>query len=672
MKRPNPTILAQMGLLLGAALLAVGCAGSSTPKDPCTSLTGLSIPKEAIGLATNGATVTSATLVPASSANLSGAEYCKVVGVINPDSTSENTVDLTSGAVTPIATPVINFQVNLPTGWNHKTLHQGGGGFDGSIPSELDTTNAGSATANGIENPLHRGYVLVGSDSGHASAGMPTAIWNSEAMRNFGREAIKKTHDAAMAIVKARYDAAPTHNYFMGGSQGGHEALIAAQFYPEDYDGVVVGFPAYDLEAMHTGSIDYSKALYNAHLATDGYAYNTSTSSYATAGYGWISRKQMKTLEELIMAQCDAADGAADGIVSNPGDPTCKAYRTRMTLHNSSNPIRCTAHIVSSGVSEDGESLHINTSDLTAAGAGDEACLSDVQIESLTRITSRYNFAPGIALEAGLKSYGRWPMLDGIWFSADAAKDPSQEDFGGTPLPVGFAPWLGNDGAFQSGFPTTDQLNMLTRHTWTTAQAMAFDITQYTDRIMEVSSQVDTSSVDYEVFRGRGGKMIHYHGASDVSITPYNSVDLYLRMTGQFLGNTNYLGVHPFWGTYDTDTNAIVSQNSNVAVSGGIVNDFYSFYLIPGMGHGHGYYQAAVDWLKALENWRERDIAPRNTLVSTDTSTAHTSLGHRPVCYFPFYPRYTGTDGDLTKASNYSCKPLDAYSNLKEVAPVYE
>ena len=47
-------------------------------------------------------------------------------------------------------------------------------------------------------------------------------------------------------------------------------------------------------------------------------------------------------------------------------------------------------------------------------------------------------------------------------------------------------------------------------------------------------------------------------------------------------------------------------------------------------------------------------------------STAHASLGTRPVCYFPYYPKYTGAAGGDTKlASNYTCAKLDAYSNLK-------
>ena len=629
MRKSSSLVMTPMALLLGAILSVVGCGSSDSPApNSCTSLTGMTISATSIGLATKGAKVTSAILVSAADAK-AGVEYCKVVGEIYPIIASE-----TIGTpATAVATPNINFQVNLPTTWNNRALQLGGGGFDGSIPSSLD-----SATASSITSPLARGYATLGSDSGHTTAGMPTALWNSEALRNFGRQQIKKTHDAAMAIIKARYSMYPVYSYFQGGSQGGHEALIAANFYPEDYDGVIVGYPAYNLEALHPGAIDYSQTLYNPRTAgTKGFL-NT-----VVAGGGWISRAQMKAVSEAIIAVCDVLDGATDGLVSNPGAAVCKTYRDSLYLRTAANPLRCAggAHTAALGTAE----------------YDAETCLADPQIETLARITSRYNMPTGLTLEGGLVSFGKWPVLDGMVL--DLTKDPGQEDFGSAYNVID---------AFQSTFPSTDQVNIITRDSsWTRATVMStFDVSQWVDRVMTLSSWIDTSSVDYSAFRGKGGKMIHYHGAADVSITPYNSIDLYMRMTGQFNAASGYLGANAFWGTNDAVTNATASQNSNVAISGGIVEDFYSFYLIPGMGHGKGFFRPAVDWLTALENWVEQGYAPRNSLIATDTSTAHASLGTRPVCYFPYYPKYTGAvGGDIKLSSNYTCTKLDAYTNVR-------
>lgn len=646
----------------------------NTAAQACASFTGITIPATAFGLATTGATVTSATLVPAATAN-AGVEYCKIVGAIHPVTVSE-TVNSTV-----IPTPDIGFNVALPTSWNTKTIHGGGGGFDGSVPA-VDAANTVMTVVTPnvtILSPLARGYVVVGDDSGHVSSAMPQALWNQEALRNFGREAIKKTHDAAIYLVQMRYGAKPNYNYFMGGSQGGHEALIAASFYPNDFEGVVVGYPAYDLEAMHPGSIDYGKTLYNAHTASAGFNYTVG----AVAGEGWISRAQMAAATNLLQAHCDALDGAADGIISNPGAPACVTFRNSLLVHGASNPMRCTA--AGTGAATDG--VHFGALG-SATRDNSELCFSDYQIETLARLSSRYplynfNSIP-TAIEGGIKSYAKWGMLDGFWFAKDITKDNGQEDFGGNTVVGGVIQTYGynNFSAFQASFPTTDQVQMLTQQLWTASQvAASFDITQWTTRLQQVSSYVDTSSIDYEAFRGRGGKMIHYAGSADVSITSYNSVDLALRMRGDFFTAQNssgdlYIGNSPFYGSnFDLTWNQGVPQRDNVTISGGIVDDFYTFYVIPGMGHGHGYYAAQVDWLTALEQWRERDIAPANSLISTDNTslntsvtpnTGHATLGQRPVCYFPYYPKFTSTTStDTTLAANYTCTKLDAYINLK-------
>lgn len=644
-------------LLLSVILLVGACSSSGIPKNAsdgaiagtmatCGSLAGMNIPSTAIGLATKGAKITSATLVSAADAH-AGVEYCLAVGEIYPYTTSE-TVD---GEVIP--TPNINFNVALPTDWNNKTLHYGGGGFDGTVP-DVDI-----ATENGISSALSRGYATIGSDSGHRApyaGGKPNELFNSEALRNFGREQIKKTHDTAIAIIKEFYKAAPRYNYFQGGSQGGHEALIAAQFYPMDYDGVIVGYPAYNLESMHLGSIDYGKTLYNARTAgKDGYQYD------ASAGDGWISRVQTAAISQFMVDACEndsegklggkALDGAADGMISDPGD--CRRFLREqgydLLAHDTTNPLRCKggAHA----------SADHAVSDL-------EKCLSDQQIETLARITSRYNLPDGLAIEGGVRSYGRWPMLDGIWIANDDTKHlKDQEDFGGSHSAADA--FNANDRAFQAGFPSQDQYQIITRKLWTKPADILenFDPADWIDRITTLSSWIDTSSADFSVFRGRGGKMIHYHGSADTSITPYNSIDFYLRMTGQFIDNTAYLGTNPFWKSSDATTNQHVSQNNQVGISGGVVGDFYSFYLIPGYGHGKGYYKASVDWLTALENWREQGITPMNNLNSTDVSG--NDLGSRPLCYFPYYPEYTGAPGgDITSAENYSCTKLTDYLSL--------
>src|SRR5215510_1260867 len=110
---------------LAALVVSICCAGQPTSaqgKDPlaaCEALAKTQIPSAKLSLPTGGAVVTAATLVKAADAGNSNAEYCKVAGSIKP--------------VDPTA-PDIKFQVNLPTNWNGKVLHHGGGGYNGVMP----------------------------------------------------------------------------------------------------------------------------------------------------------------------------------------------------------------------------------------------------------------------------------------------------------------------------------------------------------------------------------------------------------------------------------------------------------------------------------------------------------------------------------------------------------
>ena len=75
-------------------------------------------------------------------------------------------------------------------------------------------------------------------------------------------------------IIKTFYAAAPCAAISWADPRAEAKRWPAPIHYPADYDGVIAGYPAYNIEAMHMGSMDYGKALYNAHTAgVDGYKY---------------------------------------------------------------------------------------------------------------------------------------------------------------------------------------------------------------------------------------------------------------------------------------------------------------------------------------------------------------------------------------------------------------
>jgi len=313
----------------------------------CASFKGFTIPASAIGLPTGGAIVETAVAVTASEPRNVNGNFCKVTGIIRNATAS---------------TAVFEFEVNLPDAWNGRALQMGGGGYDGSLVNALGPY---TLQLPGEDTPLKRGYVTLGSNGGHR--GGPgfdgTFGLDDEALLNYGKQSVKKAHDVAMAIIRKAYGRAPQRFYFIGGSQGGHEALDAAARYPDDYDGVVADFPAYNVTMLHLGSWNVGRAL------------------YAANGAGWMDAAHVKLITDAVMAKCDALDGAKDGIISNVAG--CNAVFSVKTL-------RC------------------------AKGTTGDNCLSDAQLKAVATITADYK--PGVSI-AGMDTFPKWALLEGAQFA---------------------------------------------------------------------------------------------------------------------------------------------------------------------------------------------------------------------------------------------------------------
>jgi feruloyl esterase len=341
------TFWACICVLIGAAGATRAQAATTPLAAGCATLRDFMIPASAIGLPTGGAAVESAVAVPASEPGNSDGEFCKVTGVIRNATAS---------------TAVFEFEVNLPTTWNGRVLQMGGGGYDGSLVTALGSYTLQPA---GEDTPLKRGYVTLGSNGGHQGGrGFDGRFGlDDEALLNYGQESVKKTHDVAMAIIAKAYHRAPEHVYFIGGSQGGHEALDAAARYPDDYDGVVADYPAYNVTLLHLGSWNFGRALYADH------------------GAGWMDAAHVKLLTDAVMARCDGLDGAMDGIIGNV--TRCDSVFDVRTL-------RC------------------------MDGATGDNCLSDEQLKAVRAITSDY--VPGFSIE-GMAVFPKWALLEGSRFS---------------------------------------------------------------------------------------------------------------------------------------------------------------------------------------------------------------------------------------------------------------
>jgi feruloyl esterase len=133
----------------------------------------------------------------------------------------------------PSADSLINMELWLPPAdkWNGKFMGVGNGGFAGSI----------QGLTNEMPQALRLGYATAGTDTGHQEQGGAWAIGHPEKMIDFGYRATHEMTLKSKQIVKAFYDQSPKYSYFKGCSTGGRMALMEAQRYPDDYDGIIAG-----------------------------------------------------------------------------------------------------------------------------------------------------------------------------------------------------------------------------------------------------------------------------------------------------------------------------------------------------------------------------------------------------------------------------------------------
>ncbi len=200
----------------------------------------------------------------------------------------------------------IGFEMRLPTEWNGRLLYQGGGGLNGVVLPAV-----GRHTTNGSSTPmaLARGYAVVSTDSGHQERNANFAE-DQLAKINYAYAAIGKVTKLAHQILSLARNTKPERTYFQGCSNGGREALIAAQRYPELFDGIVAGNPAFNL----------STAAVLSHYSTRQY---WQIAPQGSDGQPVVPRalteSDMSILARGILDRCDKLDGAEDGMVFDQG-----------------------------------------------------------------------------------------------------------------------------------------------------------------------------------------------------------------------------------------------------------------------------------------------------------------------------------------------------------------
>lgn len=322
-RRPA-TSLAATATVAASALLVAACGGdgSSSSEAPtpatfaeaCAALAGGSVGRGA---------VESAVFTPASTGVVTAAsvpDHCLVRGAMNRRTGIDGK---------PYA---LQFEVRLPMLWNSRLYYQGGSGVDGTLFTATGSYPAGGNT----RNALLDGYAVVTTDSGHiAETGVANGAFlfgaDPQARDEYGDAQLPLVTAAARTVIQRFYGAAPARSYFVGCSNGGRQAMVAAQRHPELFDGIVAASPGFRLtQASIQGSI------YQAQITAAVAPLGADGRPDITQG---LSNDEKATVRQRILDACDAQDGAVDGMVSrlsacrpDPATWACAAGETTNCL----------------------------------------------------------------------------------------------------------------------------------------------------------------------------------------------------------------------------------------------------------------------------------------------------------------------------------------------------
>ncbi len=202
------------------------------------------------------------------------------------------------------------FELRLPADWNGRFLFQGGGGLDGAL---MPAVGVVSNTVNSrIPSALARGFAVASTDGGHeqqdpASAGNFGA--DPRALADYEYESTRTVTRVALALTRSYYARAVQRSYFMGCSNGGREGMVAAQRYPQLFDGVIAGSPAFDL----------TRAMVAEAWNTDAFAAIAPRDAAGRPDVAAaLSDADLRLLANAVLARCDALDGVRDGLINDP------------------------------------------------------------------------------------------------------------------------------------------------------------------------------------------------------------------------------------------------------------------------------------------------------------------------------------------------------------------
>jgi pimeloyl-ACP methyl ester carboxylesterase len=452
-KARSVSLLTFVGVCTTAAIVAA-CGGGSgggtltyTPLSvvqstvDCSKLASIDITD--IGGA--GSTITSATVQNAT-VNGKTVAFCAVKGTLAPSNT---------------------FEVALPvSSWTQRFAELGCGGLCGNLS---DPTQQSSFSFS-YQCPLVQegGFVTAATDMGHSGQDQ---TWASDPQKqaDFAYRGQHITTLAAKKLIKAYYGQTQKYSYFIGCSDGGREALMAAQRYPTDYNGIVAGAPAAHFQIQNS--------LYH------GWSVKSQSTTGTSAGNAILYADKATLLHKAVAAACGGGSGAADGLLADP-----------RTCHFDPATIQCASGATSTST-----------------------CLTAAEVTTAKAIYSGPTDATSAEhMLAGSPQFGS----EANWIGVEVPSSNS------TDAPVSVTKLFSYSivtGAYNLIFTGSPTMPTIDTFGYT-------DASFYPTYLQANHPFIDATSPDLSKFNAAGGKLILWHGWADQHISPLFTIQYYEAM----------------------------------------------------------------------------------------------------------------------------------------------
>ena len=554
-----------------AAFFAVGAAANAAT---CESLTSLTLPHAAVKSAES---ITTGHFTPPGDAYTppGGAQgftglppFCRVVVQSTPTSDS-----------------LINIEIWIPLGqaWNGKYEQLGCGGFCGTLSFGYFP----------LAKAVRRGYASAITDDGNQSGGGAAfALGHPEKVADYGYRALKEVTDKAKSIIAALAGKGPQRSYFNGCSDGGREALMEAERFPADFDGIIAGAPASDWTHIAAGMLANEQALLS------------DAASY-------IPPKKLTALSTAVLAQCRKQDAGApdDTFLTDP--MRCKFDPT---------VVQC------------------------ASGQDADSCLTPAQVRAAKAIYSgARNSRTGQQISPGYMpgnedDTGNWPM----WLTGSTREATLTGIAVAPTLPL--SPARGGMQEFYGDSLFADFVFQNPHFDFRTADIVAATATAD----QKVAKLINSTDPDLRPFARHGGKIIHYHGWEDAALPPLESVDYYRAVSAALGGAKDPTAaslkrLQAFYRLF------MVPGMGHCAGGPG-ANEFGAFIDPPVVDADHDVMMALERW---VEHGVAPDKIIATHYV--DNNPTKGVQFQRPLCPFPQVGRYDGK-GNPVDPTSFVCR----------------